>query len=104
MARLQVRTNNDVEGWHRRLRSRARRGDLPLYMLIALLHDEAKVVQLQLRLLSENKLRKRARRKYAEINGKLWKLWGEFAAGTRTTSSMLRAAAHLQLPTCAGME
>jgi len=26
----QVRTNNDVEGWHRRLNQNARRGHLPL--------------------------------------------------------------------------
>ena len=29
-----VRTNNDVEGWHRRLNQRARRADLPLYLLV----------------------------------------------------------------------
>jgi len=40
----QVRTNNDVEGWHRRLNARARRGDLPFYVTVRLLQDEAKQV------------------------------------------------------------
>jgi hypothetical protein len=43
---LSVRTNNDCEGWHRRLNVQARRGTLPFYTLIALLHEEARLVQL----------------------------------------------------------
>ena len=33
-----VRTNNDVEGWHLRINSRARRSQLQFYVLIELLH------------------------------------------------------------------
>ena len=36
-----VRTNNDVEGWHRRLNHHARRAKLPMYLLINLLHQES---------------------------------------------------------------
>ena len=42
-----VRTNNDVEGWHRRLNHHARRAKLPMYMLINLLHQESAIVSLQ---------------------------------------------------------
>lgn len=97
----QVRTNNDVEGWHRRLNARARRGDLPFYVTVRLLQDEAKAVHLQLRLLSAGKLRRYGRKKYTAVNGRLWKLWDEYAAGQRTTSSLLRAASRLQLPATA---
>jgi hypothetical protein len=38
----EVRTNNDVEGWHRRLNSKApRKGDLNFYNLVGLLMKEA---------------------------------------------------------------
>ncbi|KAH3748838.1 hypothetical protein DPMN_183294 [Dreissena polymorpha] len=32
-----VRTNNDVEGWHRRINTRAGRADLGFYMLVPLI-------------------------------------------------------------------
>ena len=39
-----VRTNNDVEGWHYGLNRRAQgKNQLPLYMLIMLLHEESRV-------------------------------------------------------------
>ena len=94
----QVRTNNDVEGWHRRLNYLARRGALPLYMLIKLLNDEAEIVGLQVRLLSDGRLRRYARRTATTVNGRLWKLWQSFGAGERSTASLLRAASRLQLP------
>ena len=94
----QVKTNNDVDGWHRRLNQKARRGKLPLYMLLRLLHAEAQTVGHQVRLLSDGRLRRYARKKYTDINGRLWKLWEQYASGERTTSSLLRAASHLQLP------
>ena len=53
-----VWTNNDVEGWHRRLNHNARPAKLPIYMLINLLHQESLFVTLQARLLSENKLKR----------------------------------------------
>ena len=48
--REHIRTNNDVEGWHRRLNQQARRASLPFYLLVSLLHDEAGVASLQARL------------------------------------------------------
>ena len=48
-----VRTNNDIEGWHHGLNRRASgRGQLPLYLMIQLLHKEAKLTALQIRLVS----------------------------------------------------
>ena len=50
----QIRTNNDVEGWHNGLNKRALgRAQMPLYMLVQLLHKEACLVAFQIRLVSE---------------------------------------------------
>ena len=94
-----VRTNNDVEGYHRRLNERARRGHLPFYMLIRLLNEESLFASLQVKLLSEGKVLKYKRRKYTDINCKLALLWEEYEEGRRSTSSLLRKCSHLQLPT-----
>ena len=59
-----VRTNNDVEGWHRRLNKRAVGGQVPLYVLVPLLHSEAKLVSIQMKLVSEGKLSRYHRRQY----------------------------------------
>jgi len=93
-----VRTNNDVEGWHRRLKSRACRGNLPLYMLIKVIYREAQNAGLQVLLLSEGKIRRHTRRRYAEINKKLSLIWARYEAGQISTSRMLRQGARLQLP------
>ena len=45
-----IRTNNDVEGWHRRLNHKSSRPGLPLYLLIQLLHQKVKTVSLQMKL------------------------------------------------------
>ena len=49
-----IRTNNDIEGWHHSLSRRAAgRCGLPLYIFVALLHKEARLVSLQIRLVSK---------------------------------------------------
>jgi len=65
---------------------------------VRVLHEEASLVSRQVRLLSDGKLRRQSRKKYRELNGRLLTLWREYAAGERTTSSLLRAASRLQLP------
>jgi len=95
--RERVRTNNDMEGWHRRLNQQARRSSLPFYLLVRLLHDETGVASLQARLLSEGRLRRHSRKKFALIDCQLWTLWDEYQAGTISTSSLLHAASRLQV-------
>ena len=58
-----IRTNNDVEGWHHRLNQSARRAQLPMYSLIQLLFDKSTKLSLQVRMLSENKLKRKQKRK-----------------------------------------
>jgi len=93
-----IRTNNDLEGWHRRLNVRAHNGNLPLYVLVKLLHKEAGNAGLQVLLLSEGKIKRNTRRKYLEINNRLNAIWAKYEAGEITTTRLLRQAARLQLP------
>jgi len=93
----QVRTNNDLEGWHRRLNNVARRANVPFYLLVGLLHDESKTVRLQLHLLSDGHMLRRTSKRYEAINTRLTTLWAEYTAGQKSPSAFLRAAAHLQL-------
>uniref|UniRef100_K1QYY8 Uncharacterized protein n=1 Tax=Magallana gigas TaxID=29159 RepID=K1QYY8_MAGGI len=59
-----VRTNNEVEGWHTRMNVQKARGchNLPFYTLLTLLRQEADLLPLQRRLVSEGTL-KRLQRK-----------------------------------------
>ena len=93
-----VRTNNDVEGWHRRLNHHAGRSKLPMYLLINLLHQESTIVSLQVRLLSDKKLKRQQRLKYKNLQGKLFKYWEDFIAGEIKTRHLLRVCPHLNGP------
>ena len=82
-----VGTNNDVEGWHMRINARALRGQVQLYLLIKLLHQEAKLVSLQLHLVSQNKLIRYQRKTYRKIPAAIFAL-----DGTISVNHMLRVA------------
>ena len=90
-----VRTNNDVEGWHHRLNSRAGKANLHFYDLVQLLHREGELVHLQLRLISEGKLRRYQRKKFAKLQGRLFKLWEQYEQKQKSASGLLRECAHL---------
>ncbi|KAI8490604.1 hypothetical protein Bbelb_318720 [Branchiostoma belcheri] len=93
-----IRTNNDVEGWHQRLKHQARRGKVPFYMLVNLLKKEADFVTLQVRAVSDHRLGRYQRRTYRLIQAKPFRLWDEYASGKRTTTSLLRSCARLYTP------
>ena len=64
-------TNNDTEGWHHVLNRGAEgKTRLPLYLLIQLLHQEARLTSLQIRLVTEKKLKKVQRKTYRMIQSK----------------------------------
>ena len=96
--RKSVRTNNDVEGWHQRLNHNARRATLPLYLLIDLLYQESCLVSVQVRLLSDNKLKRQQRRKYKNLQGRIFQYWDDFIAGEMTSKQFLHACAHVNGP------
>ena len=53
-----VRTNNDVEGWQYRLNRRAQRAGINIYSLFTLRYQEAQMVEVNMRLLSDNNVRR----------------------------------------------
>ena len=68
-----TRTNNDVEGWHHHLNKKAKKGQLPFYLLLCLLHDEAIQVSIQVHLISKAKLTSQEREKYNQIQSSVFK-------------------------------
>ena len=91
-----VRTNNDLEGWHNGLNRRAKgKSQLPLYLLIQLLHKESSLVSLQIRLVSERRLRRHQRTTYKNLQKRLFSLWHEYEAGQKNTKQLLEASSHL---------
>ncbi|KAH3793873.1 hypothetical protein DPMN_147396 [Dreissena polymorpha] len=68
-----VRTNNDCEGWHLKLNQHAKKANLPFYLLLTLLCEEASLLPTQVKMVSEGKLSRRQRRKNTSLQGKIFK-------------------------------
>ncbi|CAH1802776.1 unnamed protein product, partial [Owenia fusiformis] len=81
-----IRTNNDTEGWHRRMNGKAGRSNLPMYMMIPLLHRESKIISINRRLVKDGKLRRYQRKVYKASQGKIMKYWEQYEAENITTS------------------
>ena len=82
-----VRTNNDLEGWHNGLNRRAKgRSQLPLYILIQLLHREATLVNMQIRLISDKKLKRHQLSTYRAMQRRLFDLWQQYEDGQSVRS------------------
>ena len=67
------------------------RPDLGFYSLVPLLLKEARTVDLQMRLVSENLLTKISRKQYSVVHGKLFELWDRYENNDISTSGLLRA-------------
>ena len=92
-----VQTKNDVEGWHYRLNSQSPHDRPNLYVLLGLLHKEATLLPLQVKLVSQKKIYRRQRKEHRSREEKLRKLWDEYAMENRTltTSDFLRQVSQL---------
>ena len=64
-----VRTNNDVEEWHSRFNSNVTRGPVPFYQLVTELYAESTDIPVQLKLVSEGKLKRYQRKRNRQIQG-----------------------------------
>ena len=93
-----VRTNNDVEGWHHRLNSRAGRGQIQFYMLLRLLHQESEYVEVQTTLVRGNQCSRIQRKEYRRVNEAINKLWDEFNQGAITSCQLLARVAKIYGP------
>ena len=94
-----IRTNDDIEGWHHSLNRRAAgRCGLPLYMFVALLHKEAGLVSVQIRLVSERKLKRIQRATYREVQRRLFELWDAFNKKEKSLKQLLKGCANINRP------
>lgn len=93
-----IRTNNDVEGYHRRLNGSAGFSHIPFYVLVPLLFKEAKNVQVQVRLVKDGKLARCQRRKYRSLQGRIFSLWNKYEQHDLTTDQLLKACSRLSGP------
>ena len=60
----QIRTNNDVEGWHLKLNQKTATGHVQYYLLLDLLGKKAKYVEAQAKLVRNDHLIRRQRVKH----------------------------------------
>ena len=91
-----IRTNNDFEGWHHSLNRRAAgQCGLPLYMFVALLHKEASLVSVQIRLVSERRLKRMQRATYREVQRRLFELWEAFNKKEKSLKQLLKGCANI---------
>ena len=91
-----IRTNNDIEGWHNALNRRAGgQCRLQFYLLIELLHREARLTSITIKLVSDKKLKRIQRRKYRQLHQKLFDAWEQYQTGNKSASRLLRCCSHL---------
>ncbi|KAH3706467.1 uncharacterized protein LOC127858973 [Dreissena polymorpha] len=93
-----VRTNNDCEGWHLKLNQHAKKANLPFYLLLTLLCEEASLLPTQVKMVSEGKLSRRQRRKNTSIQGKIFKLWEAYESGELSVNGLLRKCSGIYGP------
>ena len=85
-----IRTNNDVEGWQHRLNSKCP-ANANLYVLVQQLQEEAKVVNLQLVLVSEEACTRNHRQRASKKNANLFKAWDMYKDGLITVKEMFES-------------
>lgn len=94
-----VRTNNDLEGWHHGINRRAAgKSQLPLYFLIKLLHQEAQLTAIQIRLVSEKKLRRIQGRKYRDMQAEIFISGNQYESNQKSARQLLKACSFLNGP------
>ena len=94
-----IRTNNDIEGWHNALNRRAGgKCRLEFYLLIKLLHREARLTSITIKLVSDKKLKRIQRKKYRQLQQKLFDAWDQYQTGNKNASKLLRFCSHLNRP------
>jgi hypothetical protein len=93
-----VRTNNDVEGWHRRLNHRADRRKLQIYMMVPVLYDEAELVDIQVQMVTQGVLTRYQRTSGLRVQVRLFDLWAQYLRDEISASQLVRKASFLNGP------
>ena len=94
-----IRTNNDVEGWHRKLNGAAGTARPSFYVSLPLLHKDSEAVRRQVKLVKRGKLARYQRVAYRRQQGRIFELWDKYEARDLTTKQLLKACSHLTGPT-----
>lgn len=84
-----IRTNNDVEGYHRKLNGMAGSSHIPFCVLIPLLYKEAKNVTVKVRLVKDGKHTRHQRRQFRIVQAKIFALWKRYEDHEITTNHLL---------------
>ncbi|KAK3105027.1 hypothetical protein FSP39_015519, partial [Pinctada imbricata] len=87
-----------LSGWHQRLNRKAKKANLPFYMLVPLLKEEGSTVELQMTLVNDGLLRRRHRSGYNRVNLDIFQLWEKLDSRLVTTSQFLRECARIYGP------
>ena len=94
-----IRTNNDIEGWHNRMNQRASsRHQLQFNLLVKLLHSEAILVELQVELVSQAKLTRIQRKRYRDMQSKIIRLRNRFDNDEIDSYRLLKKCSILAVP------
>ena len=86
-----IRTNNDVEGWHNMLNTRAHHSyTISFYILVSMLHSEAILILVQQQLVYEDKLRKYQKKQTPAFQDKLFQLRREYRKANLNNKSAVK--------------
>ena len=94
---MSIRTNNEQEGWHLRLKTHGR-ANMNIYLLIQLLHQESQWTALVVDLVSDGKVCRYQRRKYRNVQGKILQLWEDRRKGKISPSQLLKKVSGFYAP------
>lgn len=67
-------------------------------MFVVLLHKEARLMLLQIRLVSERKLKQMQRSTYCEVQRRLFELWEAFNKKEKSLRQLLKGCANINRP------
>ena len=93
-----TRTNNSIEGWHNRLNTKAHHAQLLFYILFPKLLKEAKLLPIQCKMVSEEKLQRAQRKHTRQLQCQLFQLWDKYVAAEITASQLPRKCSNIYSP------
>ncbi|KRY45208.1 hypothetical protein T03_1233 [Trichinella britovi] len=98
---VNIRTNNDLEGWHFKMNRLAGKRHLGFYELLQLLIDEQGSTETLIQQVTSGRVTASdlqiKNKKYEELQQRITALTAEYDGGTRTLEQFLRAVAYLLL-------
>ena len=87
------------KGWHHSLNRRSgNKVHLPFYLLVELLHEESRLVSIQIRLVSDGKLFRIQRKKYQQLQERVFNHWEDFNSKKISARRLLKLCSYLNGP------